>query len=137
MTLITIEGIYQNGKVELVELPEGVDWAKVRVTFLAETRDVAEEIAQKAETLPTAGEGLSVVEGRYPPSLREEYADLIHKTLHRTITPAEANRLEAVRAEINRIDSQSASWKAWEQRAVEMDVELAALKRQLEALPEA
>ena len=136
MTLITIEGIYENGKVELAELPEGVEWAKVRVTFLAETRDV-EENAQHVATLSTAGEGLPVVEGRYPSSLREEYAALIHKTLHRTITPAEANRLEAVRAEINRIDSQSESWQAWEQRAAAMDAELAALKRQLEALPEA
>lgn len=34
MALLSLEGTYENGRVELVELPEGVTRAKVVVTFL-------------------------------------------------------------------------------------------------------
>jgi hypothetical protein len=34
MILLTIEGTYKNGKVELVETPAGVEGARVLVTFL-------------------------------------------------------------------------------------------------------
>jgi len=33
--LLTVEGIYRDGKVEVVEKPDGVKEAKVLVTFLA------------------------------------------------------------------------------------------------------
>jgi hypothetical protein len=34
MILVTIEGIYENGKIELAGCPPGVDRARVLVTFL-------------------------------------------------------------------------------------------------------
>ena len=35
--LLTVEGIYSDGKVELTEKPTGVEHAKVLVTFLPQT----------------------------------------------------------------------------------------------------
>jgi hypothetical protein len=34
MILLTVEGTYKNGKVELAETPTGVEGARVLVTFL-------------------------------------------------------------------------------------------------------
>lgn len=78
-----------------------------------------------------------VAENRTPQMLREEYKALIHKKLHRTLSEKDAARLEAVRAEINQLDLQSESWMHWEQRASEVDREIADLRRELEALPDA
>ena len=39
--LPTIEGTYEDGRIELEEKPEGVRRARVLVTFLAPERDVA------------------------------------------------------------------------------------------------
>ncbi len=36
--LLTIEGIYSDGKVELTETPTGVEHAKVLVTFLPQAK---------------------------------------------------------------------------------------------------
>ncbi len=52
--LTAIEGIYQNGKIELYELPPGVRQARVVVTFLdltAENRQIA--ATNKRPELPT------------------------------------------------------------------------------------
>ena len=137
MALITIEGVYENGRVELTENPEGVERAKVMVTFLTEgivsrTKPVRKGRAAQgwSETAPSAGD-------RYPQALRDEYEALLHKKLHRTMTAEETARLEVVRAEINWLDRQSESWSAWEQRAVEVDREIADLRRELQALPDA
>ena len=40
--LETVEGVYQDGKVELKEYPPGVQRARVLVTFLAEEDEGAE-----------------------------------------------------------------------------------------------
>lgn len=37
MALLTVEGIYRNGKLELIEEPVGVEEARVLVVFLPET----------------------------------------------------------------------------------------------------
>jgi hypothetical protein len=137
MALITIEGVYENGKVELTETPAGVERAKVVVTFLPDviagrTKSVRTERSSQiqSENAPQAGE-------HYPTALQDEYEALIRKKLHRTMTAEEEVRLETVRAEINRRDRQSTSWSAWEQRAAEIDGELADMRRELEALPDA
>jgi len=39
--LLTIEGVYENGRVDLTELPRDVSHAKVIVTFLAAETPVA------------------------------------------------------------------------------------------------
>ncbi len=36
--LLTIEGIYSDGKVELTEIPTGIEQAKVLVTFLPQAK---------------------------------------------------------------------------------------------------
>jgi hypothetical protein len=137
MDLIIIEGMYENGKVELAENPQGVELAQVRVIFLTQ--------AQTEQTKPVRTRGAAKVRSataplaanRYPQTLREEYETLIHKKLRRAMTPEEAVRLEAVRVEINRLDRQSGSWSAWERRAAGVEREVAALRQELEALPDA
>jgi hypothetical protein len=37
----TVEGIYRNGKVELLQTPENIDDARVIVTFLVDDSDAA------------------------------------------------------------------------------------------------
>ncbi len=51
--LTTVEGIYKAGKIELIEVPEDVEEARVLVTFM-ETR---------GQTPPKAGQGLAL--GKY------------------------------------------------------------------------
>jgi hypothetical protein len=137
MTLITIEGIYENGRVELAENPEGIERAKVMVTFLPEARENRTKPGRKTATSQVRSRTAAVAGDRYPRALRDEYEALIHKKLHRTMTAEEAARLEAVRAEINQRDRQSESWSAWEQHAAEVDREISDLRRELEALPDA
>jgi hypothetical protein len=42
MSSLSVEGIYENGKVTLLETPSGVDKARVRVTFLPESEQAEE-----------------------------------------------------------------------------------------------
>jgi hypothetical protein len=50
MALLTVEGVYRDGKVELAETPAGVEEARVMVVFLPA------EGAGKAEASPTEAE---------------------------------------------------------------------------------
>ena len=46
----TVEGIYRDGKVELLEVPDGVDEARVVVTFLDEAAvDLRERGIEEAQ----------------------------------------------------------------------------------------
>lgn len=47
MDALVLEGIYEDGKIELHEQPAGVKRARVRVTFLPEP-EAAEEAAREA-----------------------------------------------------------------------------------------
>jgi hypothetical protein len=116
--------LQQDGEVTLNSLP-----------FLAGER--VEITVLPLSSPPVNEQTAPATENRYPQPLREEYESLIHKKLHRTITAEEAARLEAVRAEINRIDRQSESWSQWERRAAKLDRELAELRQELESLPDA
>ncbi len=54
MALLAVEGVYENGKVELVEQPADVRWARVVITFLSEDTVAEEERRRLAgERLPT------------------------------------------------------------------------------------
>jgi len=48
MELLIVDGVYENGKVELAETPVGVEKARVRVTFLLPE---AETDAERREAL--------------------------------------------------------------------------------------
>src|SRR5882724_11117380 len=120
MALITIEGVYENGRVELAQHPEGANRAKVMVTFLTETSAGRTKPVRKGGVSQGQDKSTPVAGERYPQTLRDEYKALIHKKLHRSMTAEEAVRLETVRAEINRMDRQSESWTAQEQRAAEV-----------------
>lgn len=144
MALVTVEGVYENGKVKLAERPVGVDHARVMVTFFPET---VLDAGQENPASPLRHSSLSgkresvaaspVMQKRYSPILREEYKTLILKKMHRTLTATEAARLASVREQINQADRQSESWSAWEHRAEAVEQELADLRQELEALPDA
>jgi hypothetical protein len=48
MALLALEGVYEDGKIELKEHPAGVRKARVVVMFLPEERSAAEEAARSA-----------------------------------------------------------------------------------------
>ena len=48
MALLAVEGIYQDGRVELKEKPEGVEKARVVVTFLPEPAETDTEAKERA-----------------------------------------------------------------------------------------
>ena len=96
MVQITIEGIYENGRVKLAEKPGGVKRAKVIVTFFPEVEAGEEQEGQQASAPIASNETAPVLPGTeppYTPALREEYKSLIQKKLHRTLTAQEATRL--------------------------------------------
>ncbi len=49
MILLTIEGTYKNGKVELAETPTGVEGARVLVTFLHPEQSAKPESSTSGE----------------------------------------------------------------------------------------
>jgi hypothetical protein len=51
MSSLTVEGIYENGTVTLLETPEGVGRARVAVTFLAETETPGETKRQAVQRM--------------------------------------------------------------------------------------
>ena len=58
--LLTIEGTYTEGKVELLELPTGIKYAKILVTFL--TTEEKPELPRSMRYGQFAGESLSTEE---------------------------------------------------------------------------
>lgn len=49
--LTTVEGIYKQGKVELAEVPEGVEGSRVLVTFLPPSANGAPAVGKKGEMM--------------------------------------------------------------------------------------
>jgi hypothetical protein len=47
MALLAVEGVYENGKIELAEKPEGVEHARVVVTFLPDEQTVMAEAKER------------------------------------------------------------------------------------------
>lgn len=137
MARMTVEGIYENGKVVLAARPEGIERAKVRVTFLIDARASRARQGGKGKEPDVQRAVPPEAQDRYSPILREEYKALIQKKLRRLLTEGDAARLKEVRAEINRLDGQTESWPARETRAREVEQELDNIRRELEAMPDA
>jgi hypothetical protein len=135
MELVTVEGVYRNGQIELSERPDGMDQARVMVTFLPETSGLQPEV--KPSSVESTSQNAMPTIPRYSQELRQEYKRLIQSKLRGALTPEEAGHLANVRAEINHLDRQSASWATWEAQSTEIDRELADLRRILEAMPDA
>ena len=72
--------------------------------------------------------------GRYPAALEAEYNALLHKKFARTLTEAEALRLQAVRDEMAAIDRNFPDMRALQ--AQKLREELAQLRAELDALPD-
>jgi hypothetical protein len=77
----------------------------------------------------------SIYLNRYPPELEVSYRQLTAKKLQRGLTEEEEQELAQVHEAINAVDRQSQEWAIWEAAAEETDKELAALRREIEALP--
>lgn len=74
---------------------------------------------------------------RYPSALEAEYDALIEKKLDRSLTEAEACRLLDIRNVIAEIDRLTLSNDIRMQRLDQLETELADLRAEIEALPEA
>jgi hypothetical protein len=75
MALLAVEGIYQNGRVELAEIPSGVDRSRVMVVFLNDeseqkTLRPAEREARRQAAFAQMREGIDL--GGPPHPEREE-----------------------------------------------------------------
>jgi hypothetical protein len=78
MALLTVEGIYRNGRVELTEIPAGVDQSRVMVVFLNDgggqgTVAPTEREARRQAALAQMREGIDLGGPPYPK--REELYD--------------------------------------------------------------
>jgi hypothetical protein len=71
--LKTVEGIYREGHVELSERPEGIEEAKVLVTFLPQSQAGSERRALQERAFARMRQGLPLGGSPYPK--REELYD--------------------------------------------------------------
>ena len=92
----------------------------------------ASETANEIKEIPFLPSSTS-----YPNPLMREYQALTDIKLRRTITATEAARLEEVRNHIAVIDAQETRPDAWDNQAETLRQELARLRDEVEALPDA
>ncbi len=68
MSVLALEGVYENGKIELTEEPAGISRARVMVVFLPEeqasSRQAREDALQRM--LARMDRGFDLGGGRYP-----------------------------------------------------------------------
>src|SRR5690349_679485 len=110
MASITVDGIYENGRVKLVKKPAGVKRARVTVTFLSEDcveMQASERPQPSLRDLAEPQKQASDSDGRESAEIRMEYGTLIRKKLAGNLTPEETARLTDVRDAINRLDRSS------------------------------
>jgi len=74
---------------------------------------------------------------RYPSALEAEYDALTDKELHSTLTKVEALRLQDICSVIAEIDRLTLSDDVRSQRLEQVEAELAQLRTEIEALPDA
>ncbi|HLK56966.1 MAG TPA: hypothetical protein VKU00_10395 [Chthonomonadaceae bacterium] len=86
---------------------------------------------------PPSATSDEVVAGRYPTALLQEYHALTDKKFKSTLTVAEAERLQAIRNEIAELDKQRPRPDTWDRQAEQLRQELAQLRAEIEALPDA
>jgi hypothetical protein len=82
MSPVTVEGIYENGKVTLLETPTGVEKARVKVTFLPGSETAGESTAeQRSATLQRLMDfmhrGIDFGEGKF--NREELYAERLEE----------------------------------------------------------
>lgn len=75
--LTTVEGVYKNGRVELLEQPEGIEEARLLVTFLASKPEDAPEpmlrYGQFAGSRVTDDEDFKIAEWHGEPEFDDQY----------------------------------------------------------------
>lgn len=76
MALVTVSGIYENGKIELGEKPEGVIRARVVVTFLPETEEKAKDEVARQRAFERMRTGVSFGGGKF--NREEVYEERMH-----------------------------------------------------------
>lgn len=64
--LKTVEGIYREGHVELSERPEGIEEAKVLVTFLPQSQAASDRQALRERAFARMRQGLPLGGSPYP-----------------------------------------------------------------------
>lgn len=73
----------------------------------------------------------------YPEALNAEYEALIQMQWERALTENEQARLEAIKAEIDALDAGSDTHQIWEKQIAQIHQQLAAIRQEVEALPDA
>src|SRR5262249_21999721 len=76
-------------------------------------------------------------DSRYPSALDIEYESLIQIQWQRTLTEDERTRLEAIKAEMNALDTASHPNMVWDQQIANIHRQLAAIRQEVESLPDA
>lgn len=74
---------------------------------------------------------------RYPDELNAEYNALVKTQWSRSLTAQEAERLEAIKAEMNAIDAASEEDGRWEEPINRFEQILERIAHQIDALPDA
>ena len=110
-------------------MPHNEDWNE----FIQ--RAIDQRTLKTSEVFPKQFE--SLLTSQYPPALMEKYQLLTDKKLRRTITEIEMKELADVRNEIAMIDAQSKKEDIWESQSLKLRQELAQIRAEVEALPEA
>ncbi|HLK57328.1 MAG TPA: hypothetical protein VKU00_12235 [Chthonomonadaceae bacterium] len=83
------------------------------------------------------GSGEPTSDKRYPELLNAEYNMLVQAQWQRALTPEEKTRLEEIRAQINAIDAASGADALWQRQMAQIREQLAEIRREVEALPDA
>ena len=74
---------------------------------------------------------------RYPDTLNDEYNALVKTQWQRSLTTLEAERLHALKTEMNEIDAASQDARHWETQMDRLEQLLQQVGRQIDALPDA
>ena len=79
MALLTVEGVYENGRVALMETPPGIAHARVMVTFIPEQYAEAVD-TERSRTITRLLENISCAAGLGGRKFNREelYAERIH-----------------------------------------------------------
>jgi hypothetical protein len=90
-----------------------------------------------ADKAPQETPDASAAHNRYPDALNDEYNALIQTQWQRALTAQEATRLEELKAQINAYDGAADSDSVWERSLTRIREQLAEIRREVEALPDA
>lgn len=97
---------------------------------LEEANEHKEKASKAQATAASAG-------NYYPATLMAEYRTLVKKKLDRTLTREEADRFQAIQEQIVALDNQRPRPDTWDSQAQILREELAQIRAEVEALPDA